>query len=338
MLQTKTAREKKQRPVLLVGAPQNVIEMLNTPKAYLRSRDKLVGALPLSQGQPLDDRRHCVFAADTPFADILHSHSIEEVIFAPDMDCLQRTSVLLRKCEEEGVPSRVVLPFYERSVAATRTEIIAGKPVIAVVPAARKSWQLVVKRAIDVAGATIGLLLLSPFLIIMAALVKATSRGPVFYRWRVAGQHNRPIVSYKFRTMVENADALKEELLRNNEMGGVVFKMKDDPRVTPLGKFLRKYSIDELPQLWSVLKGDLSLVGPRPPLQKEVAAFADWHRRKLSVKPGLTCLWQINGRNRIKDFDHWVKLDLEYIDHWSLRLDMKILFKTIPAVLRGSGM
>ncbi len=323
---------------MLVGALQNVVEVLNTPEVYLKSRDKLIGTLSLSQERLPDDKQQCVFAADTPFAEILHSHSIEEVIFAPDMDCLQRTSVLLRKCQEEGVPSRVVLPFFERSVAATRTEVIAGKPVIAVVPALRKKWQLFIKRALDILGAGIGLLLLFPFLLIIAVLIKSTSRGAIFYRWLVAGQYNRPIVSYKFRTMVENADALKEELLRDNEMGGVVFKMKDDPRITALGKLLRKYSIDELPQLWSVLTGDLSLVGPRPPLQTEVASFADWHRRKLSVKPGLTCFWQINGRNRIKDFDHWVKLDLEYIDNWSLWLDIKILFKTIPAVLRGSGM
>lgn len=332
---SKTPLERKKRQVLLVGALQNVIEVLNTPKIYLKSRDKLIGALPLSQERLLDDR---VFAGDTPFADILHSHCIEEVIFAPDMDCLQRTSVLLRKCQEEGVPSRVFLPFFDKAVAAARTEVIAGKPVISVVAAERKPWHLFMKRLIDVAGASIGLLLLSPVLLIIAVLVKATSPGPIFYRWKVAGQHNRPIVSYKFRTMIENADSLKEELLHSNEMGGVVFKMKDDPRITPLGKFLRKYSIDELPQLWSVLKGDLSLVGPRPPLQTEVKAFADWHRRKLSVKPGITCLWQINGRNHITDFDHWVKLDLEYIDKWNLWLDIKILLKTIPAVLRGSGM
>jgi lipopolysaccharide/colanic/teichoic acid biosynthesis glycosyltransferase len=254
---------------------------------------------------------------------------------------LQKTSKLLQKCQEEGVPSKVVLPLYERPIVESPPSgtITESRPVgmISVVPAPRRPWQLFVKRATDFIGAAAGLLILSPVLLMVAILVKCTSKGPILYRWQVLGLHKRPIVSYKFRTMVKNADALKKDLLRRNEMAGAVFKMKDDPRVTKLGKLLRKYSIDELPQLWSVLKGDLSLVGPRPPLQSEINGFSDWQRRKLSVKPGLTCLWQVNGRNAINDFDHWVKLDLEYIDNWSLRLDFRILLKTIPAVLRGSG-
>jgi lipopolysaccharide/colanic/teichoic acid biosynthesis glycosyltransferase len=146
-----------------------------------------------------------------------------------------------------------------------------------------------------------------------------------------------PIVSWKFRTMVKNADELKKTLMHNNEMTGPMFKLTNDPRILPVGHFLRKYSLDELPQLFSVLKGDLSLVGPRPPLQTEFKEFDLWHRRKLSVKPGLTCLWQISGRNKISNFDDWAKLDLEYIDKWSIWLDLKILLKTIPAVLSGKG-
>ena len=194
------------------------------------------------------------------------------------------------------------------------------------------------KRTIDIIGSGMGLVILSPLLLVIAIAIKLTSpEGPVLYRWKVVGMGGRYFTGYKFRTMVPNADEIKKELLAQNEMKGPVFKMTHDPRITPVGRFLRKYSLDELPQLWSVLKGDMSLVGPRPPLQTEWVHFEDWQRRKLSVKPGMTCLWQISGRNDIDDFDEWVKLDLEYIDNWSLWLDFKILLLTIPAAIKGTG-
>lgn len=194
------------------------------------------------------------------------------------------------------------------------------------------------KRLLDIVGSSVLLLFLAPVLLVIAVIVKLTSPGPIFYRWRVVGQGGRPFTSYKFRTMVQNADELKAGLLEKNEMGGPVFKMKDDPRVTAVGRWLRRYSLDELPQLWSVLKGDMSLVGPRPPLQSEYMHFAEWQRRKLSVKPGITCLWQVSGRNQVRDFDDWVRMDLEYVDNWSLWLDIKILARTALAVLKGTGL
>jgi len=195
----------------------------------------------------------------------------------------------------------------------------------------------VVKRALDIAVTGLGLLILSPLLLIVGLLVKLTSTGPVFYAWDVIGRGGRPFRGYKFRTMVQNADKLKAQLVHKNEMNGPVFKMKNDPRVTPLGRFLRKYSIDELPQLWSVLKGDMSLVGPRPAGPHEWQRYEPWQRRKLSVTPGITCLWQVSGRNQIQDFDEWVRLDIEYIDNWSLWLDMRILWETAIVVLGGTG-
>lgn len=198
-------------------------------------------------------------------------------------------------------------------------------------------WQLAIKRLMDLGGSGVLLLLLSPLLIVIALSIKLSSPGPVLYRWNVVGQGGRPFHGYKFRTMVVNADALKETLLHQNEMQGPVFKIQDDPRITGVGRMLRKFSLDELPQLWSVFKGDMSLVGPRPPLQSEYAQFTEYQKQKLAMKPGITCLWQISGRNNIRDFDEWVRLDLEYIRTWSLWLDLKILLGTIPAVLRGTG-
>src|SRR2546425_1210115 len=181
------------------------------------------------------------------------------------------------------------------------------------------------KRLLDLAAATVGLVLLVPLFVLIDTLVVIDSGLPVFYRWKVVGRGGRYFTGYKFRSMVANADALQAALADRNEMTGPVFKMRNDPRVTRVGRVLRKYSLDELPQLWSVLKGDMSLVGPRPPLQHEWSRFEPWQRRKLSVKPGMTCLWQVSGRSDIKDFTEWVKLDIEYIERWSLLLDVQIL-------------
>jgi lipopolysaccharide/colanic/teichoic acid biosynthesis glycosyltransferase len=189
----------------------------------------------------------------------------------------------------------------------------------------------------DLALAIALLLVLSPFFLLIALAVRLTSSGPILYRWPVVGRGGRYFVGYKFRTMIEDADRRKSELLVNNEMRGPVFKMENDPRVTRVGRFLRRFSLDELPQLWSVLKGEMSLVGPRPPLQEEYEQFSDWQKQKLAVKPGITCLWQVSGRNRIRDFDEWVRLDLKYIQEWSLWLDIKIMFKTAIAVISARG-
>jgi lipopolysaccharide/colanic/teichoic acid biosynthesis glycosyltransferase len=193
------------------------------------------------------------------------------------------------------------------------------------------------KRLIDVVGASSLLIVLCPLFLILAAVVKLSSPGNLFYRWRVVGQAGKPFLSYKFRSMVHNADDLKAGLEASNEMTGPVFKMNCDPRVTRPGRWMRRYSLDELPQLYSVLKGDMSLVGPRPPLVSEYQRFTSFQKQKLQVKPGITCLWQVSGRNQVKDFDEWVRLDLEYIRRWSLGLDAKILFRTMVAVFSGSG-
>ena len=186
----------------------------------------------------------------------------------------------------------------------------------------------VIKRLIDVVCSFMGVLLLSPLFIIIAIIIKTTSKGPVFFSQKRVGKNGREFDMYKFRSMVVNAEELKEKLAAQNEMSGPMFKMKDDPRVTKVGKFIRKTSIDELPQLWNVLKGDMSLVGPRPSLPKEVAQFEDWMYKRLEVKPGLTCYWQVSGRNNI-DFEDWMKLDIKYVDERSTWIDIKLIFKTV---------
>lgn len=186
----------------------------------------------------------------------------------------------------------------------------------------------VIKRLIDIVCSFLGVLVLSPLFIIIAIIIKMTSKGPVFFSQKRVGKNGKEFDMYKFRSMVVNAEELKEKLAAKNEMSGPMFKMKDDPRVTKVGKFIRKTSIDELPQLWNVLKGDMSLVGPRPSLPKEVAQFENWMYKRLEVKPGLTCYWQVSGRNNI-DFEDWMKLDIKYVNDRSTWIDIKLIFKTV---------
>ena len=193
---------------------------------------------------------------------------------------------------------------------------------------AKLSFYEICKRAIDIIGAISGLLLLSPVIVIVACAIKFTSKGPIFFSQKRVGKNGELFDMYKFRSMVVNAEELKEKLAHQNEMSGPMFKMKDDPRVTKVGKFIRRTSLDELPQLWNVLKGDMSLVGPRPSLPKEVKQFEKWMFKRLTVKPGLTCYWQVSGRNNI-DFEDWMKLDISYVEDRNLWIDIKLIFKTI---------
>jgi lipopolysaccharide/colanic/teichoic acid biosynthesis glycosyltransferase len=209
--------------------------------------------------------------------------------------------------------------------------------ILAVSPHWRNPIFLICKRVFDFVVAGLLLVLLLPLFLVLAAVVRLTSEGSTFYCWRVVGKGGRPFTAYKFRSMYSNADQLKHHLEHLNEMKGPVFKITDDPRVTVAGRWMRRYSLDELPQLYSVLKGDMSLVGPRPPLVTEYARFTEYQKLKLAVKPGMTCLWQVNGRNEIRDFDEWVKLDLEYIRRWSPKLDFWILLKTAGEVFAGTG-
>ena len=268
---------------------------------------------------------------------MLHCHPVGCVIFNVSQTSFSEIEKAILACELEGVEAWLVADFVKTSIARATVDDFYGKPLLIFSTTPEISWQLVCKRLIDIVGATVGLLILGPTVLLPAAIIiKLTSPGPILFGQKRSGLHGRLFTMYKFRSMVTNAEMLQAELAAYNEMTGPVFKMKDDPRVTPIGHFLRRTSIDEFPQLWNVLVGNMSLVGPRPPIPSEVQHYDPWHRRRLSMKPGLTCIWQISGRNQI-GFDQWMKLDLQYIDNWSLWLDLKILARTVPVVLTGLG-
>ena len=266
----------------------------------------------------------------------LQAEPIDEIVFAVTRKKLDEMKQIFLYCEELGIRARVAMNFFQNRVARIEIEQLEGIPFLTFTTTPSDETQLAFKRLLDIAVSSALLLLATPVILFAALCIKLTSPGSVLFKQQRVGLNGRGFTLYKFRTMIADAHERRREVRHLNEMNGPVFKMKGDPRVTPIGRVLRKFSLDELPQLWNVLKGDMSLVGPRPPIPEEVASYHRWHRRRLSMKPGLTCLWQISGRNEI-DFDRWMQLDLQYIDNWSPGLDLKILLRTIPAVLSGRG-
>lgn len=268
---------------------------------------------------------------------VLRTYIIDEVIFIVPRSFLSKIESAIVYCELVGVTASVAVDLFDlKSTMGEETNLL-GIPMISFETVPHNMTALAMKRLLDIVISTAALILISPLYLGVAAAIKLTSAGPVYFTQERCGMNGRKFKLYKFRTMVQDAESRLKDLLARNEMSGPVFKMENDPRVTKIGKFLRKFSLDELPQLWNVFLGDMSLVGPRPPLPSEVRQYDPWHQRRLSIRPGITCIWQAGGRNRIKNFDQWVKMDLEYIDHWSLSLDFKILLKTVPAVLSGAG-
>jgi exopolysaccharide biosynthesis polyprenyl glycosylphosphotransferase len=267
---------------------------------------------------------------------LLENGGVDELIVVADREGLEEFTTTFLLCEELGVTARVVLNFFPHSIARMDLHEFDGFPLLSFSTTPTNEALMFVRRILDVILAGIILVIFGPlFMLPTAILIKLTSRGPVLFKQKRSGLNGRQFVMYKFRSMVDNAEQLRVELESLNEMDGPVFKSSRDPRITFVGKIIRRFSIDELPQLFNVLRGDMSLVGPRPPLPQEVARYERWQRRRLSMKPGMTCLWQISGRE--VSFDDWMKLDLTYIDNWSLLLDLKILLKTVPVVLLGRG-
>ena len=268
---------------------------------------------------------------------IIDNTPVDDVIFAVSRQDLDRLEDVFLSLEERGVHTRFALNFFPHTRAQVKLEDFDGIPMLGFSTSPTNPLLLMIKRTVDVGVSSLVLLLGMPVVLFIALGIKITSGGSVLFTQTRCGLNGRRFTLYKFRTMVEDAEQQRQELLHLNEMDGPVFKLRRDPRITGrLARFLRKFSLDELPQLWNVLRGDMSLVGPRPPIPEEVAQYQPWQRRRLSMKPGLTCLWQISGRNHV-DFERWIRMDLEYIDSWSPMLDLKILFKTIPVVLTGKG-
>ena len=269
---------------------------------------------------------------------MLHDHAAYGVILSAKHTYFEQIENVIKACELEGVEVWLIADFFTTKISRTSFDELLGRPLLIFRTAPETSWAGLVKLLMDFFGALALLVVAAIPMLIIALLIKLFSPGPVFFRQQRSGLNGAPFTLYKFRTMVTNAEQFKHELEAMNEMRGPVFKVTKDPRVTQLGKILRRYSLDELPPLWNVLRGEMSLVGPRPLPVDEVRRFNDMaHRRRLSVKPGITCLWQVQGRNQISDFQDWVRLDLEYIDNWSLWLDIKILLQTIPAVFIATG-
>jgi exopolysaccharide biosynthesis polyprenyl glycosylphosphotransferase len=271
-------------------------------------------------------------------ADFLRRNVVDEVaMYLPFGSFYQHHAEVASLCEQHGIIMRFHADIFRLKTARWRAEFVDGDHYISTYTGTGEGWAQVIKRALDVAVAALLLLLLLPVLLCVAMAVKLSSPGPIFFLQDRIGVNKRRFKIWKFRTMVPDAEKLMASLERQNEAAGPVFKMKNDPRVTPIGRWLRRTSLDELPQLLNVLRGDMSLVGPRPLPVRDYEGFnEDWQRRRFSIKPGITCLWQVNGRCGIS-FDQWMRLDLQYLDEWSLWLDLKILAKTIPAVVAGRG-
>jgi exopolysaccharide biosynthesis polyprenyl glycosylphosphotransferase len=265
---------------------------------------------------------------------LLHSDVIDEVAICLPFSLWDRMNAIAFLCEQEGKIVRVPIDMLERAFSAGRVEELDGTPVYSLVSGPDRLAAFVVKRAIDVVVATLAIVVASPVFLASALAIRLRDGSPVFFRQVRIGLHGRRFEVIKFRTMVAGAEAMLDDLVDQSEVAGQAFKLTNDPRVTGTGRFLRRSSIDELPQLWNVLRGDMSLVGPRPALPREVDSYDMWHRRRLSMKPGITGLWQVSAR-RSSSFDTWAQLDLSYIDRWSLWLDFKILARTVPAALEG---
>ena len=266
---------------------------------------------------------------------ILRQHVVDEVIFAVGSESLAELEEVFLMCDDEGVRTRVAVDFFPHVNSTVSLDRFGETPLLTFSAAPDDEIRLLLKRMMDVAIAAAGLVVLAPWMTAIAILVRLTSPGPAIFRQVRCGLNGRLFLFYKFRSMVENAEELKKDLEHLN-VRETVFKIPDDPRLTGIGRFLRKFSIDEWPQLWNVLRGDMSLVGPRPAVPGEVEQYKRWQRRRLRMRPGLTCLWAISGRDNV-DFETWMKLDMQYIDTWSLALDWKILLQTIPRVLTGRG-
>lgn len=324
--QSKLGQSQLKRRLILVGTKQDSARLLHEFEETGSDSLEVVDHLNLNECSVED------------LIGALHKHSANGVILSAKHTLFGQVEKAIQACELEGVEAWLLADFFNTQISQTSLDELYGRPMLVFRSTPEESWQRLAKQILDVLGAALFLMVASPLFLLVALGIRLSSPGPIFFRQRRAGLNGKPFTMLKFRSMTTDAEQRKAELEALNEMSGPVFKLTKDPRVTPIGYWLRRFSVDEWPQMMNVLRGDMSLVGPRPLPVDEVDRFDDLaHRRRLSVKPGITCLWQVKGRNNVRDFKDWVRLDLEYIDNWSLWLDLKILARTVPVVLMGTG-
>jgi len=334
------------RNLLIIGAGQRAERIINAIRNHKGSGYRILGCLTTGNDKEKGEKyffgKTRILGSVSTLPIILTEDIVDEIIFAADIEKIEYIENFIRFAEHLGVNIHIVPDFqlekimYQPEIASISIQDFFGYPTLALSTTPQRKNALIIKDIIDYFVAGTGVVVLSPIFLVLILLIKTTSEGPAFFIQQRCGLYGRTFPLIKFRTMVKDAEKLKENLQEDNEADGPVFKITHDPRITPFGKFLRRTSLDEFPQLFNVLMGHMSLVGPRPPLPEEVKKYEPWQRRRLSMKPGLTCTWQVNGRNNI-NFDRWMRLDLEYIDKWSLMLDSKILFKTVREVLSLHG-
>jgi exopolysaccharide biosynthesis polyprenyl glycosylphosphotransferase len=323
--------------VAIVGLGESALRIAEVLETSAKYGVRLVGFLTLD-----DTAEHTVKLANehpvlplSRLPELLQKDVIDEIIFAVDSQRLAELEDIFLLCDEEGVRTHVSVEFFPHVNSDVSLERIGPAPLLTFAAAPHDEILLFLKRTIDVVLDSLALVVLAPAMAALAAIIKLSSPGPVIFRQIRCGLNGRRFVCYKFRSMCEDAENLKPQLEHLNKKEPA-FKIADDPRLTRIGRYMRKFSIDEWPQLWNVLKGEMSLVGPRPAVPDEVLKYKRWQRRRLRMRPGLTCLWAISGRDEL-DFETWMRLDMQYIDRWSLALDWKIMVRTIPHVLLGKG-
>jgi exopolysaccharide biosynthesis polyprenyl glycosylphosphotransferase len=323
------------RYMLVIGTGSLAQSFADLVEAHPGLGLRVIGHLSVP-GEAPEQVSRAVLGDLNQIEDVLHSRVVDEVAacLAPEQAAMLEP--IARLAADEGKTVRIPVDPAEGAIHNAREEEFEGLVVRSLVNDGQREVGLVAKRLIDVVGAAVGLILLSPLLLATAILIRVRDGSPVLFRQTRVGLHGRPFTIVKFRTMAPDAEDRLAEVAHLNEREGAAFKATNDPRISPLGRWLRRTSIDELPQLWNVLKGEMSLVGPRPPLPREVVEYDIWHRRRLSMKPGVTGLWQVESRNE-PSFDRWVELDLSYIDRWTLWLDLRILLRTMPSVMMARG-
>jgi exopolysaccharide biosynthesis polyprenyl glycosylphosphotransferase len=330
--------ERNLHKVLIIGTGNRALHLVSSLRRSAEKGLDLIGFLdPYSMRVHAQLPKTDIPGTASDIRGILKHNVVDEVIFAITRSMFEDVQQIVRACEEEGIRIRMMADLYDMRVSRMSLMMVGDQPLLTMEPVAIDESKMVFKSAIDFAFSALFILLLLPVIAIIAVAIKLDSRGPAFFVQERVGFHKRQFRMYKFRSMFDGSDTRIHELEHLNEASGPIFKIENDPRISRVGKFLRQTSLDELPQLFNVLKGEMSLVGPRPMSLRDVARFdRSIQRKRFSVRPGLTCLWQISGRSNLP-FSKWLELDLEYIDNWNLFLDLKILFKTIPAVLSGSG-